>query len=236
MQEKLLNFFNSVGFTDEDGDFLEASIAKVVLKKKEQIFEIFIENERPINPVRTLELVKCASKGINGKGKCHINFIYNEMDDEDILEAFKVLLGDLITKRPSLVSLENKNISIDDDFIIIELDSKSEEFDMIKKELNGLSEALVDLGFYEMEITTAINVENQRKIQEEIEADRNRVIEVEQFEVEPQQNSGSSYGNGSWIPKKKIEYSREGLVTIESIDQEENNVHLEAYIFEIWVV
>ena len=32
MQEKLLNFFNSVGFTDEDGDFVEASISKVVLK------------------------------------------------------------------------------------------------------------------------------------------------------------------------------------------------------------
>ena len=46
MQEKLLNFFNSVGFTDEDGDFLEASISKVVLKKKEEIFEVFIENDR----------------------------------------------------------------------------------------------------------------------------------------------------------------------------------------------
>ena len=34
MQEKLLNFFNSVGFTDEDGDFSNASISKVVLKKK----------------------------------------------------------------------------------------------------------------------------------------------------------------------------------------------------------
>ena len=112
MQEKLLNFFNSIGFTDEDGDFVDASISKVVLKKKEEIFEVFIENERPINPVRTFELIKCASKGINGKNKCHINFIYNDMDDEDILEAFKVLLGDLITKRPSLVSLENKNILV----------------------------------------------------------------------------------------------------------------------------
>ena len=231
MQEKLLNFFNSIGFTDEDGDFVDASISKVVLKKKEEIFEVFIENERPINPVRTFELIKCASKGINGKNKCHINFIYNDMDDEDILEAFKVLLGDLITKRPSLVSLENKNIAVDDDFIIVELDSKSEEYDMIKKELNGLSEGLVELGFYEMEITTAINVENQKKIQEEIEADRTRHIEVEYNAPEPQSNGGGSYGNGSWTPKKKIEYSREGLVTISSIDQEENNVHLEAYIF-----
>ena len=231
MQEKLLNFFNSIGFTDEDGDFVDASISKVVLKKKEEIFEVFIENERPINPVRTFELIKCASKGINGKNKCHINFIYNDMDDDDILEAFKVLLGDLITKRPSLVSLENKNIAVDDDFIIVELDSKSEEYDMIKKELNGLSEGLVELGFYEMEITTAINVENQKKIQEEIEADRTRHIEVEYSVPEPQSGGGGSYGNGSWTPKKKIEYSREGLVTIASIDQEENNVHLEAYIF-----
>ena len=85
MQEKLLNFFNSIGFTDEDGDFVDASISKVVLKKKEEIFEIFIENERPINPVRTFELIKCASKGINGKNKCHINFIYNDMDDDDCM-------------------------------------------------------------------------------------------------------------------------------------------------------
>ena len=230
MQEKLLNFFNSVGFVDEDGDFINASISKVVLKKKEEMFEVFIENEKPINPVRTFELIKCASKGINGKNKCHINFIYNNIEDEDILEAFKVLLGDLITKRPSLVSLENKNIAIDDDFIIVELDSKSEEFDMIKKEINGLSEGLVELGFYEMEITTAINVENQKKIQEEIEADRNRHIEIQYSEPEVQQG-GKYFGNGSWTPKKKVEYSREGLVTIASIDQEENNVHLEAYIF-----
>ena len=54
--------------------------------------------------------------------------------------------------------------NFDDDFIIVELDSKSEEYDMIKKELNGLSEALVELGFYEMEITTAINLENQKRI------------------------------------------------------------------------
>ena len=44
MDEKMLNFFNSVSFTDEDGDFSEANISKVVLKKKEQIFEVFIEN------------------------------------------------------------------------------------------------------------------------------------------------------------------------------------------------
>ena len=164
MQQKLINFFDSVGFMDENGDFSEANISRVILNKKTESFEVFIENERPINPVATLALNKCALNGINGTKKCHVNYIYNDMDDEDILEAFKVLLGDLIIKRPSLVSLENKNISIDDDFIIIELDSRSEEYDVLKREIKGLVDGLVDLGFYEMEVTTAINKENERRI------------------------------------------------------------------------
>ena len=127
MQEKLGKFFKSIEFEDTNNDFSEASISRVVLNKKKESFEVFIENDRPINPVATLELLKCAKKGINGKNKCHITFIINDNNDEDILEAFKVLLGELIIKRPSLVSLENKNISIDDDFIIIEMDYKSEE-------------------------------------------------------------------------------------------------------------
>jgi len=226
MQEKLAKFFDSIGYKDSEGYFNDAHISKVVLNKKKESFEVFIENDRPINPLATFELLKASKNGINGEKKCHINFIYNDMDDEDILEAFKVLLGDLIIKRPSLVSLENKNISIDDDFIIIELDSKSEEYDMLQKEIKGLVDGLVELGFYEMEITTAINHDNERKIQEEIEADRNRKIEID-YNPEPSYESSS---NG-WTPRKKVSYSREGVVTIDSIDREENNVNLEAYIF-----
>ena len=84
-------FFNSIDFVDKDGAFLEATISKVVLNRQKESFEVFIENEKPINPVVTLELTKCAKRGINGKSKCHISFIYNEMEDEDILDAFKEL-------------------------------------------------------------------------------------------------------------------------------------------------
>ena len=224
MQEKLSKFLNSVGYEDKNGDFCQATISQVILNRKEQSFDVFIENDWPISPVATSELLKCGLNGINGKNKCYIHYIYSDMDDKDILEAFKVLLGELIVKRPSLVSLENKNIRIDGDNIIVELDSKSEEADILAKEVKGLSQGLVDLGFYEMDIVTEINKENERKIQEEIIEDRNRKIEVTYEEVV---NSSS---NG-WVPKKKIDYSREGVVTIDSIDREENNVHLEAYVF-----
>ena len=226
-KEKMLNFFKSVSFDDKNNDFSDAHISKVVLHKNEDCFEVFIESDKPINPVASLELIKCAKKGINNEKKCHITFIYNDIEDEDILNAFKVLLGELIIKRPSLVSLENKNISIDDDFIIVEVDSRSEEFDMLQKEIKGLGEGLVDLGFYEMEITTAINKENEARIQKDIEELRNRKIEIDYI---PTVAENTNNKNG-WTPKKKIEYSREGVVTIESINQEENAVNLEAYIF-----
>ena len=219
-------FLKSINYEDSNGDFEEASISCVKVNKKQESFEVFINSDKPINPVATLELIKCAKKGINGKHKCHVNFVYDDMSDQDILDAFRILLGELIIKRPSLVSLENKNINIDDDFIIIELDSRSEEYDLLQKEIKGLVNGLVELGFYEMEITTAINVENEKKIQDEIEADRNKEVEITEVEVDTR-----DYSNGKWTPKKKVNYSREGVVSIESIDQEENNVHLEAYIF-----
>ncbi|MBR6133130.1 MAG: PolC-type DNA polymerase III [Bacilli bacterium] len=225
MQEQLERFFNSINFTYDSEDFSDAIISKVVLNKKSEIFEVYIKSDKPINPVSSLSLIKASKNGIKGKGKCHINFVYEDISDDDILEAFKVLLGDLIIKRPSLVSLENKNIYIDDDFITIELDSKSEEYDILKKEIKGLSEALVEMGFYEMEITTAINVENEKRIQEEIEADKNREVEIEFYEPE------TNNSNGKWTPKKKVDLARGGLLSISSLEQEENNVHLEAYIF-----
>ena len=222
----LQKFFKSINYDDVNGDFEEASISSVKLNRKKESFEVFINSKRPINPVATLELNKCTKKGINGKYKCQVKYIFDDFDDEDILAAFKVLLGELIVKRPSLVSLENKNISIDDDFIIIELDSKSEEYDMLQKEIKGLVDGLVELGFYEMEITTAINEENEKKIQEDIQADLEKEIVIEE-------QTGAEYSNtkGGWTPKKKVSYSREGIVSIDSLDQEENAVHLEAYIF-----
>ena len=107
-------FFNSISFVDENNEFQNATINKVLLNKSKDSCEVFIENEKPINPVTTLALVKKAKGGINGKTKCHINFIYDEISDEDVIDAFKVILGEIIIKRPSLVSLENKNIKIVD--------------------------------------------------------------------------------------------------------------------------
>ena len=76
---EMQRFFNSINYEDINNDFANAHISRVVVNKKKESFEVFIENERPINPVATLQLIKCAKKGIKGKNKCHINFIYNSL-------------------------------------------------------------------------------------------------------------------------------------------------------------
>ena len=220
-------FLNSLGYEDSEGDFIESSISSVKINKKKSICEVEISNDTPINPIATLKLLELAKKGLNNnkKMKCNITYNYESFSDEDLLDSFKVLLGELIIKRPSLVSLENNNIFINGDEITIEVDSSYEEYDMLKKELDKLGKKLEYLGFYEVSVNIDINHENEKKIQEEIEKDKTKEIEVEYVELD------SNNYNGRWSPKKKVNYSREGVVSISSIDQEENNVHLEAYIF-----
>ena len=67
MQEKLSKFLNSVGYEDKNGDFCQATISQVILNRKEQSFDVFIENDWPISPVATSELLKCGLNGINRK-------------------------------------------------------------------------------------------------------------------------------------------------------------------------
>ena len=217
-------FFNSISFVDENNEFQNATINKVLLNKSKDSCEVFIENEKPINPVTTLALVKKAKGGINGKTKCHINFIYDEISDEDVIDAFKVILGEIIIKRPSLVSLENKNIKIVDEIIVLELDTQSEEYEILRAEIKTMKLCLEKLGFYDFDITTAINVENETNIRKMIEDKKNDISDVFVPKDEPVSNNNGFYGH-------KVDYKRKGVVTISSILQEENAVHLEAQVF-----
>lgn len=221
-------FLASINYID-DGSLNDAVISKVSVNRSDETFTVYISNEEPINPSAAFKLLECAKKGINGEKKCIVKFDYENITDENILSAFKFLLGQLIESRPSLVSLNNKNISITDEEIIIELDSRSEEYDMLKEEIPNLVQGLIDLGFYEMNIVTAINHDNEKKIQDEILADRERVINNIEFYEMPDNNTNH---RGGWTSKKKVDYARGGLVTIDSLDQEENNVTVEAFVFD----
>lgn len=228
MDSKLQKFLTSINYSDNLEELENVRIKKVIVNCEKEEFNVYLSSSKVLSPIVASSLLEASKFGINGKNKCHIIFDYDNITDEDILECFKYLLDEIIKERVSLVSLENNNITITDETIIIEVDSKFEEFDMLKEEIPHLVKRLVSLGFYEMEIEVKVNEENEKKIQNEIEIERTKVASAEEYPEEKWETQNRS----GWKPKKKVEFSRGGIVTIESIKEEENNVTIEAVIVD----
>ena len=131
MNDELNRFFKSIGFTSSL--FSEASILKVVLKKQEESFEVYINNPYVIEITEINKLFLCAKNGINGEKKCTINMTYEKVNDEDILEYVYYLLDDIILKRPSLIGLKNSNIEVVDNTIYFNVISEFEQHDLLNE-------------------------------------------------------------------------------------------------------
>ena len=104
MNEELNRFFKSISFVDEL--FNEASLDRVVLKKNENKFYVYIKNTNvlPINNINRLFL--SALSGINGEKPCEIIMNYDNVTHEDIVSYIDYLIDDIILKRPSLISVK----------------------------------------------------------------------------------------------------------------------------------
>ena len=77
MNEELNRFFKSISFVDEL--FNEASLDRVVLKKNENKFYVYIKNTNvlPISNINRLFL--SALSGINGEKPCEIIMNYDNV-------------------------------------------------------------------------------------------------------------------------------------------------------------
>ena len=227
MNNMLEKFLTSIGF-DYSEELSSIQIKKVIVNKEKEEFTVYLGSENPLPPSVALSLLEASKNGINGKNKCNIIFSYENLTDDDILTCFKYLVKELTKERVSLVSLLNGNITILDDKITIEVDSKFEEFDMFEEEIPYLVKQLIALGFYEMEVEVVVNTENEKEMQDLLETERTKEVSEEEY---PDSEWGSvSSDNKGWKPRKKVDFQREGVVTIDSIKQEENAVHLEAMI------
>ena len=227
MNEMLEKFLTSINFSYND-ELKDVLIKKVVVNKEKEEFTIYLSSEKPLSPNVTHSLLKASKNGINGTNKCHLVFLYENITDDDILNCFKYLVRELVKERVSLVSLESGNITINDDKITIEVDSKFEEFDLFKEEIPYLNKQLTLLGFYDMDIEVVVNTLNEKEIQDLLETERTKEVSEDLYpDSEWETPSSNNFGRK---PRKKIEFSRDGVVTIDSIKQEENNVHLEAQI------
>lgn len=214
MNNELERFFKSINYEADAASWSGASVAKVILKKKSDSFEVHIKLPRPIEPQLTVNLFTCASHGLGGKD-LKIILEYDEILEEDQMTYLKYMLESLVKKRPSLMGILESPITFDGEIAMIEVGSKTEEAEL-KREIKGLVKGLNEFGFSDFYITITLNKEKEASIKEEL---KKEVVE----EVTPAPKSDVFLG-------KHIDGE---LTTISSIIGDIRNIIVEVYVFGI---
>ena len=223
MDKEVKNFLKSINYEIVDDTFTNSHISKVILNKEEEKFYVSLSNDLPCNLEEVKKLLACSKKGIKHENDVVINFIYDTIRPEDVLAVFLNILEEAKNTHPSLVTINKENVKILDQTIDVSIASKTEE-DILNELKEDFLQELSTYGFNDYALNINIDSEMTDSVIKEITEEKNRPIEV----VIPEDTSSSS---SSYQPRKKVGYSRKGLVTIKSLVKEENNVHLEAYIF-----
>ena len=213
MDNKLIRFFNKIGFKDID-NFNDSKVEKVTINTNDDTWNVYIKNLKPININSVINLINVAKNGIAEVSEINIIFKNEIIDNDNVIEYFKYLLNDLVKVSPSLSSIVNNEIVLDNNIITIEVISDLEER-MIKKECKNLINKLNKLGIPINNINTKINEELKKMVKKEIKEARVEVVKNEE-------------------PTNKVimgESIKGRISTIDSIISEENNIVVEAYVF-----
>ena len=154
---------------------------------------------------------------INNTYPCIINITYEEINSEDVILYLQEIIKKLVKDKPSLISLSESVPKIDDDIIIFEVISKMEEETVIAEEEN-IRKILARFGFLDYYITTNINEEKQKNVEEELK----NVQAPMEYKV-----SLKEYKPGEVILGKSIQKE---MVKISSINNVGRNITIEGYI------
>ena len=220
MDEKLLRFFKLINFNDVLS-FEDAKLKDMVVNRRENSWtlRIMAPNIIPVNSM--LRLKTLCAEGVDEVDKIYIEMLYDAFDSELVMEYFLYYLDKTIEDNPSLSAINKDLIKIDGEVIIIEVLSKSEEV-LLKKECRKILKKLKEMNIEGFEVSFVINEEAANIVKEKIEREKAevKIPRLVINETKPR-----------YQMRKKVDYQREGLVSISSIDREENAVNLEAYIF-----
>lgn len=216
MNEELVRFFNSLNFVDKNNFFKDTLVSKVVIKKKSNSFEVFLSSPSHIDPEAVSKLLQKATKGINGKNKVNVNLMITDVNSDLVMTTFKFILAKLIKKRPSLSCLMDNNITIKDQVITLEVESKVEE-KLIVEEKAKLLALLTQYGYpnFSLEIVISGNKIN-------LEA-RKALLKLE-VKVEKKEESNIIYG---------LDIKEDNLTSLNNIISETKKVIVEVYVFSL---
>ena len=161
-------FFQSLGINDLK-IYQNYKIKEVLLDEKKREFNVTMIVPNDLIPQDVDKLYQACKRGINGNIKVNLTVESNITDKDKIISIFRYVLNNYISTKPSLSGIIDNNITMDDDIIIVEVNTKVEE----KSVLEGVKSLLNRLSLYgikDVNITTTVNVEKQEEIKKLMES------------------------------------------------------------------
>ncbi len=212
--EELKRFLNSINFEWTE-ELQNTEILKVVLNRESRVYNVYLKSKNVLSYELVTNLFNHAKKGINGKEKCYIEMVYENINTEDLEKYIKSILNSVVFEHPSLMGLENSFVKEEDYTIYLEVGSDAEvkALENYKKEIIS---NLENYGIGKFEVCVSINEQIKEDIQKEIEASK-------EIKVEKKEESPVIFG-----------FHKDGEVTqIKNIMGEQKGIIIEGYIFGI---
>ena len=219
MNEELTRFFDKINFKDYNvGEFVNAKILKVVVNKQKSSFKVFLNFEDLISYSELEKLTEASKNGLADK-KLLIEYSYDNISEEKLLKFIIDVLNEIKDSKPSLKSLEDDNIKIENKKIMVEASSEYEK----KSFLQALNQIIKKLNLYninDISCDVLINEEENQKIKKEIKETKKNNVKSEKKEETKKEV----------IIKDVDSYNP---ILINNIMGETKKVSLDAYIFGI---
>lgn len=187
MDEKLKKLFEKISFIDSNNLFIDAKLEHISKKRDNSKCLFIIKVEKPISYEIYLELKDKLASTFFEIDEVLLSFVMDKYEDSDLLLTVKSILSDILNKKDMVLSIDEEKIKAENSVIsidvgnIIEKERVSSIFDIILPILH-------DMGYINAKFSVNVNREINEEIASEIEADKNRKVEIEvpaPKEIEP---------------------------------------------------
>ena len=210
--DRLERFLNSINTSIEGFDGYE--VTRVTVNRSDESFNVYLKAVEPTSINYVINMLKNAKDGIDGRC-CYIHFKYDSISEDILKRDFKIVIDDLIKKKPSFCSLLDSLITYEDGYLVVEVSSTAEE-EAFNNLTNKLIEYFDKVGYKDIKIKTSFNKDKELEVKNSLIENRAPVVVVEEK-------------NPVFIGK----HVDNEVEIIDNIGSEAKNVCIEAYVFGI---
>ncbi len=179
--EELERFLKSINFEDSE-ELKGVVIEKVIFNREENYYIVNLKCPHVLEYSLVNKLKASASLGINGKDKCYIKLIYDNINDEDVKNYVQIILNNLVLERPSLAGVENSFEALNAKEITLSLASDN-EINILNMYVDDLNASLEEYGFLGYEFKLVISEEKKALLEKSLNEKEEIILKNEEDPV-----------------------------------------------------